>query len=152
MSEDTEPRITDRRLWERVLYMLFCAIAYSVAEFVVAVLAIFQVACVALTGSINERAQQLGQNVGAYIRELIAFATFNSERVPFPFSDWPEEAPGDSPWAPTRPTPAPARAPAEPSAAPTEPAPSEPEAGPTAPRPSDDAEGKGPSGPDTTGR
>lgn len=67
MSEDSQVRIGDRRLWERVLYMLFCAVVYGVAELVVAVLAIFQVVCVALTGSINDRAQQLGRNVGSYI-------------------------------------------------------------------------------------
>lgn len=98
MSEDSQVRIGDRRLWERVLYMLFCAVVYGVAELVVAVLAIFQVVCVALTGSINDRAQQLGRNVGSYIFQLIQFATFNDERVPFPFSDWPDEEPGQSPW------------------------------------------------------
>lgn len=98
MSEDTRAHVGDRKLWERVLYMLFCAIAYGVAEFVVAVVAIFQVVCVAATGSINDRAHQLGRNVSSYIFELLQFATFNSERVPFPFSDWPDEEPGESPW------------------------------------------------------
>ncbi|MEE4298502.1 MAG: DUF4389 domain-containing protein [Pseudomonadales bacterium] len=98
MSEDTRTQIGDRKLWERVLYMLFCAIAYGIAEFVVALVAIFQVVRVLLTGSIDERVHRLGRNVGAYIFELLQFATFNSERVPFPFSDWPDEEPGASPW------------------------------------------------------
>lgn len=98
MSEDARRHLGDRRFWQRVLYMLFCAIAYGVAEFVVAMIAIFQIVCVAVTGSINARLHRLGRNVGSYIFELLQFATFNSERVPFPFADWPDEAPGDSPW------------------------------------------------------
>ncbi len=98
MPEDTRARIGDRKLWERVLYMLFCAIAYGIAEFVVALTAIVQVVCVLFTGGINERLHRLGRNVGSYIFELLQFATFNSERVPFPFSDWPDEEPSESPW------------------------------------------------------
>ena len=121
MSEDTRTHVGDRKLWERVLYMLFCAIAYSIAELVIALVAIFQVLCVLATGSINERAHRLGRNVGTYVFELLQFATFNSERVPFPFSDWPDEAPGDSPWL--RPAHAPEDSP--PSPAPTTPQSSE---------------------------
>ena len=147
MSEDTQPRIADRKLWERVLYMLFCAIAYSVAEFVVAVVAIFQIVCVALTGSINERVQQLGRNVGTYIFELLQFATFNDERVPFPFSDWPDETPGESPWRrdaartaaePAPPAPPPAHEPA-PAPAAAEPPAAEPPAASGAGTPADAA-------------
>lgn len=146
MPEDTQPRIAHRKLWERVLYMVFCAIAYSIAEFVVTLVAIFQVLCVAFTGGVNERLHRLGRNVSAYIYELLQFVTFNDERVPFPFSDWPDEAPGASPWRREEaPRPA-AERPAPASAPPREPMP--PEAAPEAPTPpeagSDEAPRPGP--------
>jgi hypothetical protein len=106
--------------------MIFCAIAYSIAEAVVVLIAIFQFVCVLVNGHVHERALRFGQNVGAYIGELIRFVTFNDERVPFPFSDWPEVPAGETPWQ------APPAPPAPPAA---EPAPEAPQAAPPAEAP-----------------
>ena len=84
----------------RILYMVFCAIAYSVAEFVIALIAIVQIVAVALSGDVNERMLRLGRNVGAYARQIFDFVTFNNETVPFPFSDWPDEGLSEDRWQP----------------------------------------------------
>jgi hypothetical protein len=123
---DDAPRSTfgDRTIWVRLLYMLFCAIAWSIAELLVLIVALFQSACVLVNGTVHERALRFGRNLAAYMEALLRFVTFNDEQVPFPFSDWPDEAPGDSPWRAGRrgPAPEPATA-ADPSGAPGSPEP-----------------------------
>lgn len=100
MDATTHSPFRERRLWERILYMVFCAIAYSVAEFVIALIAIVQIVAVALSGDVNERMLRLGRNVGAYARQIFDFVTFNNETVPFPFSDWPDEGLSEDRWQP----------------------------------------------------
>lgn len=99
----THPRSTfgDRTIWERFLYMVFCAIAWSIAELLVTLIAVFQFVCVLVNGHVHERALRLGRNLSEYMAELLRFVTFNDERVPFPFSDWPDDPPGDTPWRAT---------------------------------------------------
>ena len=120
MSETTSDHVRDRRIWVRGLYMLFFAIAYSIAELAVMLIAVFQFLAVLFTGGVNDNALRFGRNVAAYMFEILQFETFNDERLPFPFSDWPNEPPAESPWqgdAPTAsatgPTPAPAEDEAE---------------------------------------
>ena len=98
MTDTNTPALKNRAFWMRLLYMLFCAIAYGIAELVIGLLALFQIVAVAATGSVHERAQRLGRNASSYVFQLLQFVTFNDERVPFPFSDWPDETPGDTPW------------------------------------------------------
>ncbi|HSG91379.1 MAG TPA: DUF4389 domain-containing protein [Pseudomonadales bacterium] len=98
MNDTTSERQPDRKIWERLLYMLFCAIAYSVAEVLIALVAIFQFVCVLVNGHVHERALRFGRNLATYAFQVFQFVTFNDERVPFPFSDWPDETAGDGPW------------------------------------------------------
>lgn len=98
-----DERMPDRKIWERLLYMLFCAVAYNVAELLIALVAIFQFLCVLVNGTVHERAQRFGRNLGTYAFQVFQFVTFNDERLPFPFSDWPDEPAGDSPWRRTEP-------------------------------------------------
>jgi len=44
-----------------------------------------------LTGEPNPELQKFGKNLGKYFSQIISFAMFNSEDVPFPFSQWPNE-------------------------------------------------------------
>ena len=132
MSDMSLPDRNTRAIWERLLYMIFCAIAYSIAEAIVVLVAIFQFVCVLVNGHVHERAQRFGQNVGAYIGELLRFVTFNDERVPFPFSDWPEVPAGETPWQ------APPAPPAPPAAEPAPEPPPAPPAPPTADTPTAD--------------
>lgn len=84
---DAEPGA--RSIWKRGLLMLLFAIIYSIAEILVVVVAVFQFFCVALTGAKNPQTRDLGQQLSTYVYEILLFETFNSERLPFPFGDWP---------------------------------------------------------------
>ncbi len=81
-----------RSIWKRALFMALFAIIYSITEIVVVVVAVFQLFCVLITGAKNARVLELGRDLSVYIYEILMFETFNSERLPFPFSPWPRRA------------------------------------------------------------
>ena len=118
--------IADRRIWVRLLYMLLMWFAFSIAELLLAIVAIFQVVVTAVTGKVNAGMHRFGQNLSIYVTQITQFVTFNSEELPFPFNDWPDAAPQDTHWSEADPEPAPPPAPAPvsetPAAAPAEPA------------------------------
>ena len=101
MDDELKDRLTSRNLWTRALYMIFFAIAYSVARIVLTLLVIFQFITILFTGSGNRPLLKLGHNLATYIYQVIQFQTFNSEDKPFPFSDWPDTEPEDSQWLDT---------------------------------------------------
>ena len=96
MSDDFKTNIKSSSVWKRGFFMLLFAVFYGVAEFVLAVLAIFQFGSALFTGSANDKVARFGQTLARYIFEIVRFVTFNTEKKPFPFSDWPEaEQQGD---------------------------------------------------------
>ena len=98
MEEELKQRLSSGDIWGRALYMIFFAIAYSIAEFVVTFLVIFQFLVILFTRHANEPLLKLGNNISTYIKQVLRFQTFNSETKPFPFSSWPEDEVGDNRW------------------------------------------------------
>lgn len=98
MDEELKQRLSRGDIWGRALYMIFFAIAYSAAEFIVTFLVIFQFLAILFTRQANEPLLKLGNNISTYIRQVLRFQTFNTEIKPFPFSSWPEEEVGDNLW------------------------------------------------------
>jgi len=98
MEEEIKQRLSNRNVWMRGLYMLLFLIAYSVAELVIGVVAIFQFVVVLFTGRANKNALELGNNLSTYVYQVFRFQTFNTETKPYPFSDWPREAVEENVW------------------------------------------------------
>ena len=99
MENEIKERLTRRSVWVRALFMLFYAIAYGIAEFLLWTVAIIQFLFVLIAGRVNDRLLQFGNNLSAYLYQILRFLTFNSEAQPFPFSDWPDEPIDDNLWA-----------------------------------------------------
>lgn len=103
MESNAASPFTDRRIWVRILYMLFFWLAYSIAELLIAVVAIFQAGAAIFTGHTHDAAHRFGKNLTVYVTHVFEFVTFNSEHLPFPFADWPNEDPTETPWTSTTP-------------------------------------------------
>lgn len=94
MNEDIKTNVKSKSIWMRGLFMLLFAILYGVAEFVLAVIAIFQFGHALFTGRPNDNAKEFGFSVGRYIFDITKFVTFNTDEKPFPFSPWPDNTTG----------------------------------------------------------
>ncbi|MDQ6976329.1 MAG: DUF4389 domain-containing protein [Mariprofundaceae bacterium] len=79
--------------WVRLLYMVVIFICYSISKMIVAAMAAFQIIMFVFTRSINTSLRDFGQNLSTYHYQVVRFLTFNAEKRPFPFSDWPNGLP-----------------------------------------------------------
>ena len=95
MNDEIKENIKQQSTWLRGLYMLLFALFYSIAEFVLFAVVIFQFLFKLFTGKTNPRLSKLGQGLATYIYQIIQYLTFNSEYRAYPFGAWPKDEPAD---------------------------------------------------------
>ncbi len=98
MKEQLRENLIDEGIWLRGVFMIFFSIAYSIAELVIVLVALFQFVTVLFTGRVNETVLRLGNNLSFFAFEVFQYVTFNSDVRPFPFTPWPDEEPGGTSW------------------------------------------------------
>jgi len=76
-------------IWRRALWMLIMALAWHVASTVMFFMAFLQWLLTLLNREPNPRLQSLGRSLGLYQSSISRYLSFNTEEIPFPFSDWP---------------------------------------------------------------
>ena len=89
MDHEVKENIKKRTTWIRLLYMLLLVILYSVAELVISAVVLFQIVLNLFTGESNKRLLLFGNQLSRYVYEILLYLTYNSENLPFPFSEWP---------------------------------------------------------------
>jgi len=80
--------LSDKSTWMRLIYIVLFAIAFNIAEILIAIITVVQFFTVLFTKSPNARLQTLGGDLGGYIRDVTAFLTYQSDHMPYPVSDW----------------------------------------------------------------
>ena len=98
MDEQTKSNLSDRNIWSRGLYMVLMAIAFGIAEALLLIVAIFQFISALFTREISTQLHEFGANLSEYAFQIARFVTFQTEEKPFPFADWPDTKPGDTPY------------------------------------------------------
>jgi cellulose synthase/poly-beta-1,6-N-acetylglucosamine synthase-like glycosyltransferase len=91
MTNEIKANLKQQTIWLRGLYMLMFALFYSVAEFVLFAVVVFQFLFILFTGKNNPRLLRLGQSLATYIYQILQFLTFNSDFQPYPFAEWPKD-------------------------------------------------------------
>ena len=81
-AEDVSQHVKSRSTWVRLVFMLLFAVAALQFLFML------------FSGETNERLTRFGLNLARFIQQVAQFLTCNTEVMPFPFSDWPDEEPG----------------------------------------------------------
>ena len=81
--------VSAKTTWSRGLYILLFAVVYSIAEVLVVAVVIFQFLSTLLTGNNNVQLLRFGQQLSDFVRQLLMFATYNSDEKPYPFGPWP---------------------------------------------------------------
>lgn len=93
MEDGVKSNLKSKSTWKRGLYMLLFALIYSVAEIVLTALVLFQFGAQLITGRVNRRLLNFGQQLATYLYQIILFLTYKSEEMPYPFETWPKGAP-----------------------------------------------------------
>ena len=89
MESELKDNLRKRQTWLRGLYMLLFIVIFHVAEFVIGAVVLLQFLFTLVTGAPNARLLQFGQSLSRYVYQILRFLTFNSEDLPFPFTEWP---------------------------------------------------------------
>ena len=77
-------------LASRLLHMLLFAVMFWLLCWAVALTAIVQLAFRVFGSSPSPELQRFGAGLARYTSQVIAYLSFASDRLPFPFSDWPQ--------------------------------------------------------------
>ncbi|MFO7277848.1 MAG: DUF4389 domain-containing protein [Pseudomonadota bacterium] len=84
----------NQELIVRIIYMLVFAFVFWLVCWGVAITAVAQIVLRLLKGQPNAELTRFGGSLARYAGQIVAYLTFASERVPFPFSEWPDHTSG----------------------------------------------------------
>jgi len=106
MENQTRDSLTDKSTWMRLIYIVLFAVAFNIAEILIAIITVVQFFTVLFTKSPNVRLKALGGDLGGYIRDVTGFLTYQTDHMPYPVSDWgqPEPTPEPAPKPAPKPT------------------------------------------------
>ena len=90
MNDMTKDEGGGESIWVRVLYMLLFVLLYSVAEFVMLAVVLVQFGYRIFNDECHPRVLRLGADVSSYIYQVLRYLSFNTEVMPYPFSEWPQ--------------------------------------------------------------
>lgn len=90
MDKQLKTNLTNVDHWVRLVYMLLFGIMLVVARTVIWIVALLQFLFILFGGRDNENLRNLGQGTAKWCYQAFMYLTFNSNRKPFPFDDWPE--------------------------------------------------------------
>jgi hypothetical protein len=93
MAEQNMKSLTNRKTWQRALYMLLFAVILGLTRIVLIGLVLLQLIIVLFSGQANDRLLKLGQSLSTFVYQVLQFLTFNSDDQPYPFGPWPKGAP-----------------------------------------------------------
>lgn len=92
MSDEMMENVKKPQHWLRIFYTLLFMVALYVTAIVLLVVVIAQALFSLVSGNDNPNLRSLGASLSAYVQQLLAFATYNSDYRPFPFSPFPTQA------------------------------------------------------------
>jgi len=88
MSDDINENLKKFSTWKRIFFMLVFAVLVGLVRILLWAIIFLQVASALLTGKPNQNILKFGQTLSAYLYHILLFLTYNTDKLPFPFSDW----------------------------------------------------------------
>lgn len=76
--------------WKRVIFVALFWVIFYFTQIVAAAVTVGQCIFVLLTNNPNQQLTKFGDSLGKYIHDIMRYVTFNSDKQPFPFSDFPK--------------------------------------------------------------
>lgn len=75
--------------WVRLFLIAVFWMIFYLTQLVMLAIVVGQCAFLILSGNPNNYLKNAGDSISKYVTEILDFATFNTERRPFPFSSFP---------------------------------------------------------------
>lgn len=91
MNQEINENLKKTGTWKRIFFMLVFAVILGFVRIALWAVVALQIISTLLTGSENRNVLQFSQKLAMYVYNILMFLTYNSERMPFPFSDWEDQ-------------------------------------------------------------
>lgn len=88
MQQEINDNLKKISTWKRIFFMMVYSVIVGLVRILLWAVIFLQVASALLTGSPNQNILSFGKTLSAYLYHILLFLTYNSEALPFPFSDW----------------------------------------------------------------
>ena len=88
MKEQLNTNLKKTSTWKRIIFMLLLAVIVSFVRTLLWAVIFLQVITALLTGSSNPNILSFSRSLSAYLYHITLYLTFNTEVLPFPFSNW----------------------------------------------------------------
>ncbi len=88
MDEQINFNLTQLSTWKRIFFMLIYAAIGTLIRLLLWAVIILQIISALLSGKPNQNILDFGRSLSVYTYHILLFMTFNTETLPFPFSDW----------------------------------------------------------------
>lgn len=88
MQEQINENLKKISTWKRIFFMLIYTVIVGLVRILLWAVILLQIASTLITGKANENILSFGRSLAAYLYHILMFLTFNTDTLPFPFSDW----------------------------------------------------------------
>lgn len=88
MNEQLNVNLKKESTWKRIFFMLILTVIVSVVRTLLWAVILLQVITTLLTGNCNTHILSFSCGLSAYLYHITLYLTFNTELLPFPFSQW----------------------------------------------------------------
>lgn len=88
MNEQMNLNLKKESTWKRIFFMLILTVIVSVVRTLLWAVIFLQVITTLLTGSCNTHILSFSRGLSAYLYHITLYLTFNTDLLPFPFSNW----------------------------------------------------------------
>ncbi len=88
MQQEINDNLKKISTWKRIFFMLVFSVIVGLVRVLLWAIIFLQVASALLTGEPNKNILSLGRTLSTYLYHIILFLTYNTDSLPFPFSDW----------------------------------------------------------------
>jgi hypothetical protein len=89
-AAEAEPKRDRRPVWIRGAFMLFFLVAFSLAQTLLAVMAVIQFLSMLIAGEPNRFLADFGTSLGRWLDQVSRFQAGVTEEKPFPWAPWPK--------------------------------------------------------------
>ncbi len=90
-EEDLKKNVKDKDTWLRFVYLVMFGIVFYLCSLLAFATSVFQFLSKLFSGSVFEGLTEFGDNLAAYLSQVIRYMTFASEDKPFPFAPLPSK-------------------------------------------------------------
>ena len=88
MQTQYDEDVKKLKTWKRIFLMLFFFVIAGIVRVLVWIVILLQLFTVLFSGYPNSNILSFGRSLSAYMYHLLMFLTFNTDKLPFPFSPW----------------------------------------------------------------